>query len=285
MSKVAMLTVIALLSTIVLRAQDVIHRKNGKTIETKIIDISDVEVKYRLFTQPEGVIFVMDATLIKKIVMANGAIHKFEEGGSFNNKEYYDGQNKNAYKVSFLGWTMGYTNFIYEHNLKPGASIEAKLGIIGLGRNEDIYTSGNTTTKTNQRGLTLGLGYKFIQKPDFYAARQRYAHLLKGGYIRPEINFSSYGVNSYRYTGGSSYTTTRIKSTVGTLLISAGKQWVFDNKFCVDFSVGVGTGFISQAGNTNNTYFDSEFPGRFGNAVAPNNMAFSMGLNIGFLGK
>ncbi len=285
-SKVVTLVVIALLSCVSLHAQDVIHRKNGKTIETKIIEISDVEVKYRLFTQPDGVIFVMDASLIKKIVMANGAVHKFEAGGSIDNKEYYEGQNKSAYKISFLAWTLGYTNFTYERNLKPGASIEAKLGIIGLGRNEDIYTSGNSTTKTNQRGITLGFGYKFIQKPDYFSARQRYAHLLKGGYIRPEVNFSSYGENTYGYTGSSTYSTKRQKTTVGTLMLSAGKQWVFDNKFCVDFSVGVGTGFYSQSGTTsNNTFFESNSPSRYGNLVLPNNMAFSLGLNIGLLGK
>lgn len=285
-SKAVTLTVIALLSCVSLHAQDVIHRKNGKTIETKIIEISDVEVKYRLFTQPDGVIFVMDASLIKKIVMANGAIHKFEAGGSIDNKEYYEGQNKSAYKISFLAWTLGYTNLTYERNLKPGASIEAKLGIIGLGRNEDIYTSGNSTTKTNQRGITLGFGYKFIQKPDYFSARQRYAHLLKGGYIRPEVNFSSYGENTYGYTGNTTYATKRQKTTVGTLMLSAGKQWVFDNKFCVDFSVGVGTGFVSRSGNTNNnTFFESSSTSRYGNLVAPNNLAFSMGLNIGLLGK
>ncbi len=276
----------ALVSCVSLNAQDVIHRKSGKTMEVKVLEIGDVEVKYKLFTQPDGVTYVMDASLIKKIVLANGAIHKFDDGGTIENKEYYLGQNKSAYKVSFLAWTMGYTNFTYERNLKPGSSIEAKLGIIGLGRNEDIYTSGNSTTKTDQRGITLGFGYKFIQKPDYYSSRQRYAHLLKGGYIRPEVNFSSYGENTYGYTGGSNYATQRQKTTVGTLMLCAGKQWVFDNKFCVDFSVGVGTGFVSRSGKTNNnTFIEIGSTSRFGNLVAPNNMAFSIGLNIGLLGK
>ena len=285
-SKVVILVVIALMSCIALQAQDVIYRKNGKTIETKVLEISDVEVKYKLFTQPDGVTFVMDASLIKKIVMANGAVHKFEAGGSIDNLEYYEGQNKSAYKVSFLAWTLGYTNFTYERNLKPGASIEAKLGIIGLGRNEDSFTSGSSTQKTNQRGITLGFGYKFTHKPDYYSSRQRYAHLLKGGYIRPEVNFSSYGENTYRYTNTGTFSTQRQKATVGTLMLSAGKQWVFDNKFCVDFSVGVGTGFVSRTGRTNtNTYFETTSTSRYGNFVAPNNMAFSTGLNIGLLGK
>ncbi len=285
-NKVLTLILFALFSSISLQAQDVIHRKNGKTMEVKVLEIGDVEVKYKLFTQPDGVTYVMDASLIKKIVLANGAVHKFDEGGTIENKEYYLGQNKSAYKVSFLAWTLGYTNFTYERNLKPGASIEAKVGIIGLGRNEEIYTSGTSKIKTDQRGITLGFGYKFTHKPDYYSSRQRYAHLLKGGYIRPEVNFSFYGENTYGYTGTSTYKTQRQKSTVGTLMLCAGKQWIFDNKFAVDFSVGVGTGFVSRTGRVNNnTFFDSDFTTRYGNTVAPNNMAFSMGLNIGILGK
>ncbi len=284
--KVLTFIIIPLLSQNSLQAQDVIHRKNGKTIEANVLEISEAEVKYKLFTQPDGVTFVMDASLIKKIVMANGAVHKFEEGGSIDNKEYYVGQNRSAYKVSFLAWTMGYTNFIYERNLKPGASVEAKLGIIGLGRNEDIFTSGNSTTKTNQRGITLGFGYKFTHKPDYYSSRQRYAHLLKGGYIRPEVNFSSYGENTYRYTSGSNYTTQRVKTTVGSLILSAGKQWIFDNKFAVDFSFGIGTGFVSRSGTSRTNIIDElGLGGMYGNTVTPNNLAVSMGLNIGILGK
>ena len=288
--KIALLFVFALLSCVNLQAQDVIHRKNGKTLEVKVLEIGDAEVKYKLFTQPDGVTFVMDATLIKKIVMANGAVHKFDEGGTIENPEYYLGQNKSAYKVSFLTWTLGYTTLTYERNLKPGASYEIKLGIIGAGRNEELYTSGSTKIKVAQRGITLGGGYKFIHKPDYYSSRQRYAHLLKGGYIRPEINFSSYGENTYRYTGsGSNFATQRLKTTVGSVLLCAGKQWIFDNKFAVDFSVGVGTGFTtrSKITNTSGGFIDqsSEIVSRYGNLVSPQNLALNMGLNIGFLGK
>lgn len=281
---------IMLLSFTQVKAQDVIHRKNGKTLEVKVLEVGDAEVKYKLFTQPDGVVFVMDATLIKKIVMANGTVHKFEAEGTINNPEYYEGQNKSAYKVSFLSWTLGYTSFTYERNLKPGASYELKLGIIGVGRNEKLYSSNNSNSKVNQRGITIGAGYKFIHKPDYYTSRQRYGHLLKGGYIRPEINFSSYGEDTYRYTGsGSNFSTHRLKTVVGSLLLCAGKQWVFDNKFAVDFSVGVGTGFANQTNKivTTSGYIDqsSSFGSHYGNTVAPNNMAFSMGLNIGILGK
>ena len=285
-SKIVALLFFALLSAHSLQAQDVIHRKNGKTIEANVLEIGEAEVKYKLFTQPDGVTFVMDASLIKKIVMANGAVHKFEEGGSIDNKEYYVGQNRSAYKVSFLAWTLGYTNFIYERNLKPGASVEAKLGIIGLGRNEDVYTSGNSTSKINQRGLTLGFGYKFTHKPDYYSSRQRYAHLLKGGYIRPEVNFSSFGEDRYKYVSNGTYSSSRVKTTVGSLMICAGKQWIFDNKFAVDFSIGIGTGFVSRSGTSSNNFIDEfGFGGLYGNNVAPNNLAMNMGLNIGFLGK
>lgn len=269
------------------QAQDVIHRKNGKTIEAKVIEVGEAEVKYKLFTQPDGVTYVMDATLVKKIVMANGAVHKFEEGGSIDNTEYYVGQKKNAYKINFIGIVFGYTSLAYERSLKPGSSFEGRLTLIGLGKSPDANYYSSSTFKQELRGLGLTGGYKFIHKPDFSTSRQRYAHLLKGGYIRPEITLASYSENRNVYSSSPPYnsSTQRVTTTYGCFMLAFGKQWIFDNAFAVDFYTGIGLG--AKTKDKNNSY-EGLFGGvgnYGGNTIADNGFSLSMGISIGLLGK
>ena len=267
---------IVLFSTFTASAQDVIHRKNGKTLEVKIVEVGDVDVKYKLFTQPDGATYVMDASLVKKIVFANGAIHKFEEGSSMENTEYYAGQSKNLFKISFLAWTVGYTSFGYEHSMKPGRSFEARLGAVGLGKN---------LANENQRGLVATFGYKFINVPDYRTARQHYAHLLHGGYIRPEVSVGSYGIDTYIYNGTNYNTKGRAQVTSFCFMLSGGKQWIIE-KFAIDSFIGIGIGGVNNSKNKSTTYYTDSVPfATYSNYILPNNVAFNLGLNIGFLGK
>jgi hypothetical protein len=277
---------VALLSFVNLHAQDVIHRKNGKTIEAKVLEVGEAEVKYKLFTQPDGVTYVMDATLIKKIVMANGAVHKFEEGGSIDNTEYYVGQKKSAYKINFIGIVFGYTSLAYERSLKPGSSFEGRLTLIGLGKSNDSYYS-SSTTKQALRGLGLTGGYKFIHKPDYSTSRQRYAHLLKGGYIRPEITLASYSQNQEVYSTSPPYnhSTQRVNTTYACFMLAFGKQWIFDNSFAVDFYTGVALGVKTKDKNNSNEGAFGGGRNYGGNSIADNGFSLSMGISVGFLGK
>jgi hypothetical protein len=276
---------ILFLCNLTLKAQDIIHRKNGKTLEVNVLEIADSEVKYKLFTQPDGVTFVMDASLIKKIVLANGTVHKFEDGGNFENKEYYEGQSKNIYKVSFLAPAFGFTSFGYERSIKPSQSFEARLGIIGLGRNtQGLFNS----IKDNQSGAFVSLGYKFTHKPDSYNSRDRFSGLLNGAYIRPEISVGSYAHDVSNYSFGSNNATQRQQTTYACLMLCEGKQYVLGKRFVVDLYTGFGLGMVSREKNTNNTtIYDGASTDyvRYGNMIGSNNFAMTFGVNVGLTGK
>ena len=276
------------------QAQDVIHRKNGKTIAAKIIEINPDDVKYKMFDQQSGATFTIDINLVKKIVFENGTVHNFaKEDASIDNPELYSDQKRTAYKISFLDPLFGHTSFIYERNLKPGKSIEVRLNVIGLGRtnNTNTYTINNTTIKPKPFGLGLTMGYKFYHKPDYYSSRQRYAHLLKGGYIRPELNLTSYSENKvyYSYNGTTSTSTSkRVTTTFGAAMLTFGKQWILDDAFAIDLFAGVGVGAISRGkvstGNGSYTELNSNST-NYGHIIADNGLVMNFGFNIGFLGK
>ena len=61
-----------------LKAQDVITRKDGSTVKTKIIEIRANDVTYKLFEAPSGQTHVLSKSLIRNIVYENGKNETFE---------------------------------------------------------------------------------------------------------------------------------------------------------------------------------------------------------------
>ena len=116
--------------------------------------------------------------------------------------------------------------------------------------NPENYSTQNEGTE--QKGAFVRFGYKFIKSPDYYLRGMKYAHILKGSYIRPEILFGSYSESysyqEYNYYGYPSNTTTTINDriTYGAFQLSFGKQFIFNDLFLVDYYLGVGKRFFNR---------------------------------------
>lgn len=251
-------------------AQDIIMKKNNELIKCKIKEIGLDEIKYTLPEYSQDVTLVIDKDDIIKIIFENGKEMEFQK--PMTNPESYTDNKKNILKIDFLSPLSGNTTFGYERSLRPGRSFEANLGIIGLGIDPGEDNAG---------GVFVKMGYKFIKDPDFYLRGMRYAHILKGGYIKPEIAFGLYAHDDYNYDDYSGYSEeTREQIFSGTIQLVFGKQWVYDDAFAVDLYAGVGYGFASGDNNNNGGYHygytiaDASFP-----------IAFSAGLKIGYLFK
>jgi len=246
-------------------AQDKIHKKNSEIIDCKVKEIGIDEIKYTLPEYPPDVLFNIDKDKVLKIVFKDGEELFFQN--EMTNPENYMDNKKNAVKIDFLSPLTGNTTFAYERSLKPGRSIEATLGIIGLGIDPNDY---------DPAGVFLKFGPKFIKSPDFYLRGMKYAHILKGGYIKPELSFGYYSryFESYDYEGN------RERDDVFTaaILLNLGKQWVIDNFFLFDFYFGVGYGFDSNDR-------DSEY--HYGHVSVAEDvpLSFAAGLKIGILVK
>jgi len=217
-------------------AQDRIIKTTKDTINCQIKEIGDDEIKYTQKDFRGDLIFGIDKNKVSKIIFSDGKELTIKD--SMYDPLRYTDQNKNALKVGFLSPLFGATSFTFEHSLRPGNSIEATLGIIGLGT--DI--SGDSPG-----GAYLKLGYKFIKSPDFYLKGMQYSHILKGAYIRPEVSFATYNSKArmlYSYNGSvlSSDNSTQT-STMFAIMLNIGKQWVFQDRFLIDWFTGVGYGF------------------------------------------
>jgi len=251
-------------------AQDRIIKITKDTIVCQIKEIGDDEIKYTQKDFRGDVVFGIDKNKVSKVLFSDGKELTFKD--SMMDPTKYETQHKNALKVGFLSPLFGATSFTFEHSLKPGSSIEATLGIIGL---------GTDFTGNSSRGLYLKLGYKFIKSPDFYLKGMQYSHILKGAYVRPEISFSTYKSTVYAETdwmgnpiAGSSTSTET--NTMFSIMLNFGKQWVFQDRFLIDWFSGVGYGF----GNAN---FDNPFHYAFLGGSSGTAFAITSGIRIGIL--
>jgi hypothetical protein len=245
-------------------AQDQIHKKNSEIINCKVKEIGMDEIKYTQPDYPQDVLFVIDKDKVLKVVFSDGKELYFQK--EMTNPENYEDNRKNAIKIDFLSPLTGNTTFAYERSLRPGRSIEATLGIIGLGANPNDY---------DPLGVFIKFGPKFIKSPDFYLRGMKYAHILKGGYIKPEFSIGYY---SRYFEEWFDNRKERDEVLNATIMLNIGKQWIFDNSFLVDFYFGVGYGFDTDDRETEYHYShlitSEEVP-----------LSFGAGLKIGWLFK
>lgn len=243
---------------------DQLIQRNGKVIVCQVREIGDDEIKYVMEGYRDDLIFGIDKNKVKTIVFADG--REMNLSDSMYGKENYEGQHKNALKFHFFSPLSGATAFSYERSLKPGRSIEAGLGIVGLG-----FQESNTRDAS---GFYAKLGYKFIKDPDFYVKGMRYAHILKGAYIKPELAFASYSFHEgyfYRMNGNLVPYYRNSNALKGAFIINVGKQWIYSDRFLVDWYVGAGYG-IEDKNTINNPQFGFVMGGS----------SFPLVLNAGF---
>jgi hypothetical protein len=264
------LLLILLFSSYQLRAQDKIVKTNQDTIVCKVKEVLTDEVKYIIPETSSDILFGIDKNDIIKIILENGKELIFSH--SLYGKETYESQKKHAIKVDFLAPLTGNTTLSYEKLIRPSRSWEVSLGIIGLGVDNN---------DENPRGAFAKFGMKFIKSPDFYLKGMRYAHVLKGTYVKPEIAFSTYSYENRNYDylyGYSSNYGERESNWAAAFNIIVGKQYVFNDIFLLDMYFGLGYGFSKE---NNDEAYHYGFSG--GNSDTP--LTVTAGLKIGILLK
>jgi hypothetical protein len=264
-SKVYFLSVsLMLFSVQILNAQDRLIKRDGDIIECKIEEIGSEEIKYILHEYGPDLQFGILKSKVDRIIFSDGKemfidhLEFARETTEMNSADLFLIQRRNAVKMAFLSPLTGVTSFAYERAIKPGRSVEFSVSIIGLGFNNP----------EDAAGLGLKAGYKFIRSPDHYIRGMRYAHVLKGGYVKPEFSFAKYELRSKNEDV--------IKAA---LMINIGKQWVFSDVFLLDIYIGAGYGMTSA------TIENPEYPHDFVVVDPEFPLAFDAGFRLGFLIK
>jgi hypothetical protein len=264
------------------RSQDLIYKKDKNIIVAKILELGADEIKYRLFNGTDSLVYGIAKMDVIKVKMESGKILYLQT--DMENASLYGGDKKNLIKTDFLAPVFGQLTLAFERSIKPGSSMQFDLVIPGIGSN--VYHPNVTIS-----GALLRFGYKFISTPDFAVRGMRYSHLLKGGYIEPQIIYGAYA-ETFHYTNyyyGSTGTSSRTQQTsTGAVMLNFGKQWIMSNVFAVDLFWGLGYGLSSKTSRYSNGYSDVStfytnyaYLGPFSNFP----LAVQMGLKVGVLVK
>lgn len=284
-----------ILPSAVANAQDKIYKKDQEVIEVRISEVGTGEIKYKIFGAPDGPIYTIEKDRISKVVYEDGRTEVFQS--SLRDPDLYADQAKNALKVNFLSPLLGYTQVNWEHNLRPGRSIEFSLGIIGLGKRQETASFTNFDPSTNTyttyyreaRGVFLGGGYKFAKRPDYTVSGVKLTHVLQGFYAKPELSIGVYGQNRLRRDYNSDLINEERKTVLFSgLILNLGKQWVLGDAFLIDLYGGLGYAVDNlsskQYGQGDGYYYGDEAGNHY--VLHTNNdsgLGISGGIKLGFL--
>jgi len=270
-----------------LSAQDKIYKLKGPAINAKVIEVGIDEIKYKLYDNPDGPVYVVEKSSLDHIVFADGRVEKYKI--SFKDPANYEGQLTRGIKINFLAPLLGYTQVYYEKSVSPLKAYELSAGIIGAGRNsqlDEYYLNGQSQVyKRNAFGGFLEAGYKFNKLPDFVRRGTRMTHIMQGTYVKPTATFGIYGDNAFNYKTGDPVLERRT-NVFGSVIINLGHQWVFGDKFLVDIFYGLGYAFDNTKADYNNYYY-SEIYNHFAiqKAGPGANLGVSGGIKVGLLIK
>jgi len=287
MKKIILLFLISLFTT-QLFSQDKIYKLKGTVINAKVIEIGTDEIKYKLFENPDGPVYVVDKSTLNRIEFANGKVEKYTS--SFKDPQNYEGQLTKAIKFNFLSPLLGYAQFSFEKSVSPLKSYELGLGIIGAGKNYQIdnyYVNGQYQPyKRNAFGVFVDAGYKFNKLPNFFSKGTRMTHVMQGTYIKPTATLGFYKDNALSYKTGNPVIINR-HNIFGAIILNFGRQWVFGEKFLVDLYYGIGYAFDNTKNDNSNNYYSDNLYNHFviQKAGSGANLGFSGGVKIGLLIK
>jgi hypothetical protein len=253
---------------------DTIIKLNSEKIICTVREIGTTEIKYSSPEFSPELLFTIESKMVDRIVFSDGKVKiidhelSLNENIERNTEDLFLWQRKNAFKIDFISPALNTTSLTYERCLNPGTSVEFSLGAVGL---------GIADMKDNASGILFRGGYKLIRSPDYFLRDMRYAHILKGRYVKFEFDFASYNVEGSRdqtETPNNEYTLNK-----WALLIVLGNQWVFNDSFLIDLYSGIGIG------KNNENDFHSSYPYGFLASNGESPLAFSLGLRIGILIK
>lgn len=271
-------------------AQDTIFKKNNEVILSKVIEVNEKNVKYRLFHEPEGPLFILSITEIKKIQLSGGTVLEFqqkkkseEEPRELSEKEKLLLEKQKAAMIDFFAPIFGHIGGGYQWVLNSQMIGQVKFGYIGLGANEDdpdrdvftnygLYVSPSVKLKTDFDFMKYAL---IVINPIIGTAalllnknKKKLNHPLNTSYIKPQVSLA------YKRTTETAF----INNPPGTFPQRISKKADFNNYSAVinvcfgqqilvadfllfDYFFGVGYGFFTKQitsglGTPTNNYAD-----------------------------
>lgn len=231
-----------------------------KAIPCKIVEISESEFKYKKAELLDGPTYVIDRSKVTKYTLSSGyseVVVMDELLVEGEHKEILG--NMEVIKVQPFSLALNYISIGYERVIKVGTNLDIEAGYINnsMTTSQSFYSYGVSSHFGNPYcyGFYFKPGLKFFLGQDFSIKGLKYAHPLKGRYIRLDLAFAYLNLqnvtsaiynNSYPYNYYNSYSglvSTDISSTCIGGLINYGRQFILGNVLTLDYYFGFGYSF------------------------------------------
>jgi hypothetical protein len=236
---------------------DTMITKKNEKILGKITKVTETDLEYKKAQEADAPIYVISKDKLREIRWANGTREMVVADEMDANVEKEILNQRSAIKLHIFSPAASQLTVSYERCLKVGTNIEISLGLI----NNSLIN--NNSPNLIQGGLFSG-GVKFLLGQDYYVKGLKYAHPLKGRYLKPEIDFSSfiirgiranyYNPNVYTYN---SYIETNQQVNSFALMINYGRQFILGNILTFGYSVGLG--YAASDAKYSNPYFQNNY--------------------------
>jgi hypothetical protein len=229
---------------------DTLYTKKQDKIPCKIIEINEFDIKYKLAASIDGPIYVVSKASVTKYTLANGFTELLlPDELSLENEHGEIIKNRTVIKVHPFSVVNNQLSFAYEQVLKVGTNLDIEAGYINTGLNSSttsnrVYNSG----RTNYSGAYIKPGVKFFLGQDFSVKGLRYAHPLKGRYIKLDVAVSYLNFQDVRRTENvgiypniqNRTVTTNINTFAYGGFVNFGRQFILGNILTIEYYFGVG---------------------------------------------
>ena len=269
--------------------EDIITKRDGSVIKAKIAEMGATEVKYKLYSTPDGPMMALKKNEIDNVKIDGQVVYEYKpDPMSVSNNSIQD--RTSTWKFYFFSPLFNHIDIGYEWMNKPGFNWDVALGIIGPGV--------SSTTNRKGQGVFLRGGPKFLlgSSSDVVTedTKDRYAHPLRGRYIKVEMILNAFSSTNQIDTGGYYYPYT---STLGklsytkkyqslTLDIQYGRQYIFGNAMTLAWFIGTGYSFESKSSTLPSKYKNYDFDlARYSHSYFGQNfpMILTWGITIGYI--
>lgn len=265
MKKFILLFSLMLAGFISVSQSDTLYTAKKAKIPCKIYEINEYEIKYRRAEAPDGPIYVIDKSTVIKYTLSTGfteILIQDELSLEGEHKEILG--NRQVIKIHPFSFAFNHFSMSYEKVIKVGMNLDVEAGYINsaMSTNKGVNGGGGISQSTFYSGAYVKPGLKFFLGQDFSVRGLKYAHPLKGRYIKLElaISFVDYqGLKRVMYNGNG-YPATTINTDLKTLayggFVNYGRQFILANLLTLDYYVGLG--FTGQSYTyTNKNYLQS----------------------------
>jgi len=262
---------------------DTLYTNTNRKIPCKIYEINEFEIKYRMASALDGPYFVVEKSTIRKYTLSNGYTEMLlPDELSIENEHREILGNREVVKINPFGFAFNHVSLSYEKVIKVGMNLDVEVGYINnsINSNDAFRQAYGNYNNPFISGAYLKPGVKFFLGEDFSVRGLKYAHPLKGRYIKLDLagSYLNYHglTRTYNYNGTATVVTTDLNTVAYGGFVNYGRQFILGNILTLEYYFGVGfTGQSLSYSNPDFTSFQNQYYYR-------DNYATSIGNYYGF---